>query len=197
VSTVAHVGFTNIPRTKDTVTRAKEPEPIGKQLPMYIGTEVLPYVSARYRVTSEAGRTGIGGASMGGAAALYVLLKRLDLFSLGLIESPSLQIGNGQLLRDTSFLVLGPDRVYIGVGMTEFAGGGEQMASKMRLSFDRLNAAAVKMSETLATNLKTAYVNEPDVRLTIEPNATHTQLLWARRFPAAITFLYGKHVRKQ
>ena len=182
---------------KDTVTRAKEPEPIGKLLPMYIGSEVLPYISARYRVTSEAGRTGIGGASMGGAAALYVLLNRLDLFSLGLIESPSLQIGNGQLLRDTSFLVLGPDRVYIGVGTTEFAGGGEQMASKMRLSFERLNAAAVKMSETLATNLKSAYVNEPDVQLVIEPNATHTQVSWARRFPAAVTFLYRKDMRKQ
>ena len=67
----------------------------------------------------------------------------------------------------------------------------------MRLSFDRLNAAAVKMSETLAANLKTAYVNEPDVRLTIEPNATHTQLSWARRFPAAIAFLYGTGVQQQ
>jgi len=182
---------------KDTVTRAKEPEPIGKQLPMYIGSEVVPYISARYRVTSDPGRTGIGGASTGGAAALYVLLNRLDLFSFGLIESPSLQIGNGQLLRDTSFLVLGPDRVYIGVGTTEFAGGGEQMAAKMRLSFDRLNAAGVKMSETLAANLKAAYVNQPDVRLVIEPNATHSQVSWARRFPAAITFLYGKDMRKQ
>ena len=181
---------------KDTVTRAKEPEPIGKQLPMYMGSEVLPYISARYRVTPDAGRTAIGGASTGGAAALYVLLNRLDLFSLGLIESPSLQIGNGQLLRDTSFLVLGPDRVYIGVGTTEFAGGGEQMASKMRLSFDRLNAAAVKMSETLAANLKAAYVNQPDVRLLIEPNAAHNQVSWARRFPSAIMFLYGKDVPK-
>ena len=43
----------------------------------------------------------IGGSSYGAVAALYALLTRPDLFSAGLIASPSLAIGNGQLLRDT------------------------------------------------------------------------------------------------
>jgi hypothetical protein len=47
------------------------------------------------------------------------------------------------------------------------------------------------MAETLAANLKSAYIRPAEVMLVVEPNANHTSASWARRFPAAITFLYG------
>ena len=37
-----------------------------------------------------------------------------------MLQSPSLLLGNGQLLRDTAHLARAPDRVAIGVGATEF-----------------------------------------------------------------------------
>ena len=46
-------------------------------------------------------------------AALYVLLNRSDLFGIGSIESGTLPLGTGQMLRETAFLARGPDRIYI------------------------------------------------------------------------------------
>ena len=106
---------------KNPITDAGKPEPIGKQLPSFFAQELIPWVRDRYRVTNNAGDTGIGGTSLGAAAALYVSLQRPDLFGLALLQSPSLLLGNGQLLRDTAFLARAPDKTAIGVGTTEFS----------------------------------------------------------------------------
>ena len=47
------------------------------------------------------------------------------------------------------------------------------------------------MSETLAAHLKAAYINRPDVTLVVEADGNHTSRSWARRFPNAVTVLYG------
>jgi predicted alpha/beta superfamily hydrolase len=178
---------------KDLLTDPKGPEPIGRTLPDFLANEVLPYVAANYRVTSDARQTAIGGASIGGIAALYALLNRPDLFGMGLLESPTLPDGNGQLLRDTGALARGPDRAYIGVGTTELAvPGGDQFAAQLRLTLEAANAGFAKMCEVLASNLRAALLNHPDVLLVVEPNANHTSASWARRFPRAMMFLYGK-----
>ncbi len=69
------------------VTDPRAPEPIGKRLPSFLAGELLPYVSKRYRVSDKPAHTGVGGASLGGAAALYVALNRPDLFGLALLLS--------------------------------------------------------------------------------------------------------------
>jgi enterochelin esterase-like enzyme len=174
------------------VTDPRAPEPIGKRLPSFLADELLPYVSKRYRVSDNAAHTGIGGASLGGAAALYVALNRPDLFGLALLQSPSLLLGNGQLLRDTTLLARGPDRVAIGVGTTELDFPKiEEWLTSVRLTQKEAESGVVKMTQTLASNLKTAYVNRPQVMLVVEPNANHSAVFWARRMPDAITFLYG------
>ena len=91
---------------KDTVFSPASPEPAGRQFPDFLASEVVPFVAGRYRI--EKGPQAIGGSSYGGIAALYALLQRPDLFTLGLLESPSLAVGNGQLLRDTEHLFKGP-----------------------------------------------------------------------------------------
>ena len=177
---------------RDTVTDPTAPEPIGKDLPAFVVNEVMPYVSARYRVTADPVQTGIGGTSLGALAALYVLLNRSDRFGMGLLESPSVPLGNGQMLRDTAFLARGPDRVSIGVGSTELAvPQGDKFASRLRIPLATANAGFAKMVETLAGNIRAAYLNRPDVTLVVEPNANHTSASWARRFPRAVTVLYG------
>jgi enterochelin esterase-like enzyme len=106
---------------RDDITDASAPDPIGAKLPAFLANEVLPYVGARYRVTSDPRRTGIGGASLAGVAASFILLNRPDLFGVGLIESATLPLGNGQMLRDSAHIAFGPDRVFVGVGTTELA----------------------------------------------------------------------------
>jgi len=180
------------PPYTDTVTDPGSPEPIGKQLPAFLSNEVLPYVSAHYRVTADPDQTGIGGTSLGAVAALYVVLNRSDLFRLALIESPTLPVGNGQLLRDTAFLARGPRKVAIGVGTTELSvPGADQFVAHLGLTMEQANEGFYKMPQALAEHLKNAYLNHPEVDLVIEPGANHTSVSWARRLPEAIVFLYG------
>lgn len=178
---------------KNPITDAREPEPIGKQLPLFFANELIPYVTARYRVSDNAAQTGIGGASLGGAAALYVALNRPDLFGLALLQSPDLLLGNAQLLRDTTLLARAPDRVAIGVGATELDFPKiEEYLAPMRLTRQEGEAGIVKMNQLLASNLKAAFIKHPEVMLVIEPGANHSAVYWSRRMPDAITFLYGE-----
>ncbi len=174
-----------------SVTDPAAPEPIGKQLPRFFATEVIPFVSARYRVIDEAAHTGIGGSSLGGAAALYLALRRPDLFGLALLQSPTLLLGNGQFLRDTASLARGPDRVAIGIGTAELDFPDiEQWLAPKRLTRADVESGMVKMAQVLASNLKDAYINHPKVLLVVEPNANHSSASWARRMPEAIKFLF-------
>lgn len=177
---------------RDTIADPAAPEPIGKELPAFVVNDVVPHVSARYRVTSDPVQTGIGGTSLGAIAALYVLLNRPDRFGIGLLESPSVPLGNGQMLRDTAFLARGPDRISIGVGSTELAvPQGDKFAAQLRIPLAMANAGFAKMVEALAGNLRAAYLNRPEVTLVVEPNGNHTSASWARRLPHALTVLYG------
>lgn len=159
--------------------------PAGDQFPDFVTTEVMPLVKSRYRLSEERAQTGIGGSSLGAAAALYTILHRSDVFGLALLESTSLQVGNGQLLRDTSLVVVGPIRVSIGVG-TEEPGPG---IGKM-LGVPNFDSGFVQLSKTLAANFAAAVFNHPEVKLTIESGAHHTAYYWGKRFPEAVQFLY-------
>lgn len=178
---------------KDPLTDASEKEPDGKQLPLFFGNELIPYVSARYRVSDDAAHIGIGGTSVGGFAALYVALNRPDLFGLALAESPDLWLGNGQLLRDTTLLMRAPDRVAIGVGRTEYNfPQSKEYFEPLRLTERDAEAATVKMDQILTSNLKRAFIKHSLVKLVVEPGANHSAVYWSGRIPAAITFLYGE-----
>ncbi len=174
-----------------SVTDPAAPEPIGKRLPRFFADEVIPFVSARYRVTDDAAHTGIGGVSLGGAAALCVGLNRPDLFGLVLLESPTLLLGNGQFLRDTTLLARGPDRIAIGVGTAELDFPDiEKWLAPRRLKQSEVESGMVAMAQALASNLRGAYINRPKVLLVVEPNANHSSASWARRMPEAIKFLF-------
>lgn len=55
----------------------------------FIDDELLPFVTAKYSVTADPGRTLIGGQSLGGLAATYVGLTRPERFGLVLTQSGS------------------------------------------------------------------------------------------------------------
>lgn len=167
-------------------------EPAGKRFPSFLADEVLPFVAAKYRVETGPKNTTIGGSSYGAVAALYAVLTRSDVFGSALLESTALQVGNAQLVRDTSPLPLGPVRVYIGVGSSEF-GGHSGEPSEHPKDLAQHNAGFVKLSEMLAANFKGALLNHPEVLFVVENGASHNEAAWARRFPKAAQFLFGKH----
>jgi enterochelin esterase-like enzyme len=167
------------------------PEPHGKLFPDFLANEVLPLVAREFRIAGDFRHTAIGGSSYGAVAALYALLHRPDLFGLGLLESTSLQVGNGQMLRDTTPLAIGPGRVSVGVGTGEM-GGNEQFAHQHGMEVATFDKGFVQLSEQLAAALETAVLNRPAVVFVKQPGAKHEEQAWAERFPAAIKFLFPK-----
>lgn len=102
-------------------------------------------------------------------------------------------LGNGQLLRDTAFIVRAPDRVAIGVGTTEVNFPKiEEYLAPLGLAERDTDPGGVRMVEMLVANLKGAYFKRPNIMLVEQPGATHSSQYWAQRFPDAIRFLYGK-----
>lgn len=166
-------------------------DPSGEKIPAFLSNEVMPLISAKYRIERNAGETGVGGVSNGAVAALYALLHRPDLFGLGMLESPMLQDGNGKLLQEAGSLARGPDRVYIGIGSDEIRiPGGEQLARHFRITVEQANRGLVRLCQGLAAQVGHTYLNQPDVRLVVQQGAHHDAKFWRERFPAAISFLY-------
>ena len=108
-----------------------------------------------------------------------------DTFGLGLLESTSLQNGNGRVLQETSQIVQGPLRISIGVGTAEVP--PSEAAAHGCPFFDD---AAVAMNRTLAENMKKSLMNRPEVKLTVQQGGQHQDRYWTERFRAAVRFLF-------
>jgi predicted alpha/beta superfamily hydrolase len=163
---------------KDYGGDASMAEPAGKRFPDFLTAEVLPLVDTHYRTLRGHGNTGIGGSSYGGVATLYALLAKPNVFGYGLIESPTLWIGMGQLVRDTSPLTIFPKKVFVGFGGREI---GEPMLSERMVGLIR----------TVESNFRTAGYDDSNFRFVFDPEAMHNEDAWARRLPAALEFLFG------
>ena len=163
---------------KDFVGNPDMDEPAGKRFPDFMAREVLPLVDGRYRTLQGPMHTGIGGSSYGGVASLYALLAKPNVFGYGLIESPVLWIGLGQLVRDTSPLVAMPQRVFIGFGGKESSNAA-------------VNKKMVDLVRQVEVNFHAAGYDASNFRVVVDAAAEHTEAAWEQRLPAALTFLYG------
>jgi enterochelin esterase-like enzyme len=166
-------------------------EPHGALFPRFLVDEVLPLVSKEFRIESGPEHTGIGGSSYGSIAALNALITRPEVFGLGLLESTSLQAGNGEMLRRTMALGVGPRRAFVGVGTAEVAGHDDAMRPHALVAKD-FDTGILQMSQQLAANLKGAALNHAEVMFVATPGAHHEEQAWAQRFSAAIQFLFPK-----
>ncbi len=160
--------------------------PHGDRLPELMGAEVLPRIEREYRVRTGRESTAVGGASYGGVAAIYLLMTMADSIGLGLIESPSGSPGNGEIARWTEHLYVAPARVSIGVGDIE-SHAFREMLVKLGLDPDENDRAFARIARTVAANLREA---GSKVRFTEDPEGTHSEAAWARRFPEAVEFLF-------
>jgi predicted alpha/beta superfamily hydrolase len=164
---------------KDFVGNPDMDEPVGKRFPDFMTREVLPLVDGEYRTLPGPANTGIGGSSYGGVASLYALLAKPSTFGYGLIESPTLWIGMGQLVRDTSPLVAMPKRVFVGFGGKE---------SSDRTVTDRL----IGLVRKVESNFHAAGYDASTFRVVVDADAQHTEAAWEQRLPGALTFLFGE-----
>ncbi len=172
-------------RREDEYSRYSAIADAPQKLSAFMTQEVLPLIEGRYKTIADRTHRGVGGSSLGSLAALTLLLDQPDTFGLGLLESTSLQVGNGRALQDTSTVVQGPTRVSIGVGTTEVPA-----AEAVAHGFPNFDDAFVAMSRTLAENMKKSLMNRPEVKLTVEPGGQHQPRYWGRRFGPAVAFLF-------
>ena len=146
--------------------------------PEFLVREVLPLVNGNYRTLTGHANTGLGGSSYGGVATLYALMARPNEFGYGLIESPSLQIGMGQLVRDTDPFVARPVKVFIGFGGREFGN-------------DTGNDLMIGLCRRVDRNLRNQGYDDTHLRFVVTPDAQHNEDAWALRLPEALAFLFG------
>ncbi len=163
---------------KDFIGNPDMGEPAGKLFPDFMTREVMPLVDSHYRTLPGQPNTGIGGSSYGGVASLYALLAKPGTFGYGLIESPVMWIGMGQLVRDTSPLVALPVKVFV-------AFGGKETPDPV------ISEKMIGLVRQVETNFHTAGYDESNFRFVVDPDAVHTEAAWEKRLPDALTFLFG------
>ncbi len=153
-------------------------DPLGRQYVDFVTREVVPFIERTYPVVRRTSGRAFGGSSYGGVAALLAVLDRPGVFGRLLIESPSLYVGGGHLLRRARRAARWPSRVYLGVGTAE-TGRPE------------VDVETVENVRALATTLRRAGLGPKRLKLTIEEGARHSEDAWAARLPEALAFLFG------
>lgn len=152
----------------------------GKRYPDFLLKEVMPFVARNYRVATGPENTGLGGSSLGALIALYTAIVRPNVVGRLLLESPSLWASNRQIIRESRTVREWPERIYLGTGTAE-TGNPER---------DRSVVDDVRELDAI---LRRNGLDDDRLRLVTEVGGTHHESAWARRFPEALTFLFGNH----
>jgi enterochelin esterase-like enzyme len=151
----------------------------GTRYPAFLFKEVLPFIARTYRVASGPENTGLGGSSLGALIALYTAAVRPGVIGRLLLESPSLWASNRQLIRQSRGVKRWPERIFLATGTAE-AGRRDK------------DQSMVDDVRELAGIMRRAGLDDTRLKLFIDDGATHNEAAWARRFPEALAFLFGK-----
>ena len=150
----------------------------GQKYPSFLTKEVMPFIARNYRVATGPDNTGLGGSSLGALISLYTAAVRPGLIGRLLLESPSLWASNRQMIRESRDLKRWPERIFLATGTAE--AGREDKDRSM-----------VDDVREMAAILRRAGLDDGRLRLMIDEGATHHESAWAKRFPDALTFLFG------
>jgi predicted alpha/beta superfamily hydrolase len=143
----------------------------------WIAQRVLPAAHARLSLGYGPSMHLLGGASLGGLAALYGHFRRPEVFGGALALSPSLGFDGGRVF---DFVRAQPNpyrsRVYLDCGRRE-AGG-------------RLVGATTSMGEQLRAR---GWTDRGALRVMVRVDAKgrHDEASWRRRLPKALRFAFG------
>jgi predicted alpha/beta superfamily hydrolase len=153
--------------------------PQGKRYPDFLMNEVMPFVSERYRIAPGPENTGLGGSSLGALISLYTMIERPAAFGYLLMESPSLFISHRRVLKYSRKVRQWPAKIFLGVGTRE-AGREDK---------DKQEVEDVRELERI---LRRAGLDDRRLLVRVDEGATHNEAAWAKRFPEALSFLFGK-----
>jgi len=151
----------------------------GNRYPDFLIKEVMPFVARNYRVATGPENTGLGGSSLGALISLYTAAVRPNVLGRLLLESPSLWASNRQMIRQSRHIKSWPERIFLATGTAE-AGRPDR------------DQSMVDDVRELAAIFRRAAVDDRRLKLFIDEGAAHHESAWARRFPEALAFLFGK-----
>ncbi len=147
----------------------------------WIMHEVMPKVNRAFRVQQGRDHTAIGGASLGGAMALYGATEYPEVFGRALIESLPM-IGKDPTVSQIKNAKGYPSKFVIGMGSAEV---GTDSANK------EMNNQYVDWAKEVDAMLsRQARLSKSDHKLLIGDGHVHNETAWAARFGEAIQFLF-------
>lgn len=162
------------------------PNPEGAKYPEFLTGEVMPFIENRYQIKTGAEHTGLGGSSYGALIALYTAIRKPNTFGRLLLESPSLYVSDARILKDAGKWREPPGKIYLGVGTNE---SGQSNCAPGDVSQE-----AVRDVLKLKKILQDKGLGKNRLKVAVAECAIHNEEAWAKRFPAALKFLFpAKH----
>lgn len=152
---------------------------LGQAYGAYIVNTLKPYIDKKYRTLVDPENTSIIGSSMGGIISLYIGMTYPHIFSkIGAFSTASWFCQ--EELEDFMKKVDLNQRVYLDIGTKETSDPTVEEFAQMY----------VDGSKRLYECLLATGIDETNVKLVVEEGADHSEISWARRFPAAFKWLY-------
>lgn len=153
----------------------------GKACMDWVVREVVPKINRAFRVSLDRESTAIGGASLGGAMALYGSTAYPDVFGKALIESLPM-IGREPVMEYIGEASRFPIKYFMGMGDSEV---GMDPADRNR------NAEYVQWAKEVDRALsRSAKLGNDAHVLVIGDEHVHNETAWADRFSQAAEFLF-------
>lgn len=141
------------------------------RLMTWMRTTLMPQIRRDYPVRRDVAGTAIGGASLGGLAALHAHFRHPDLFGAALVMSPSLWLGRGKMLRELPKL-------------------GHPLTSRIYVDAGAREGHMLRDAKQLVDMLRARGWGPDDLLWRPDPQGRHSEACWRRRAPAAIDFLF-------
>ena len=156
------------------------------QYVQFLAETLKPRIDRALRTLPGPESTAILGSSLGGLLALFAFFEKPETFGLAAALSPSLQLGNGEILAYLARQPFVGGRIYLDVGSEE--GARPRLGRFLFRPFARPYPARVRAA--FRRLVRKGYRAGRDVVLIQETGGRHHEAAWARRLPFALRFLY-------
>ena len=153
--------------------------PQGKRYPDFLLNEVMPFVQSDTASQEALKILGWAGRRWARSFRCTRSSSGPGVFGRLLLESPSLFISHRRLLKCSRLVRQWPEKVFLAIGTRE---AGREDKDKQ----------VVEDVRELERSLRRAGLDDRRLRVKIDEGATHSEGEWAKRFPEALTFLFGK-----
>ena len=145
-------------------------EVTGDKQAEWIATDLKTWVGSTYRTKPEPENTTIGGASLGGLMAYYMIMTYPETFQNAIVFSPSLWVNEKVFSLHQQIDNFSKFKIYLNVGDREFN-------------------SMVPDAKKLNTILQKQGMNANQLQFDIEANAGHDHLTWRKGFKKAFPWI--------